>query len=106
MQIVNCTPHALDVELVDGTLRTIPPSGTIARVSTFRKLDRVVDNIPLYTTTYGNVVGLPDPAPDTLYVVSGLVLTALAGSRPDVVGPADLLRDGTGAVIGCRGLTF
>ena len=106
MNIVNCTPHPIDVELVNGEMRTIPPSGILVRTQAVRTLARVIDDVPFYTTTYENVTGLPDPEPDTIYVVSGLTLTALAGSRPDVVAPADLLRDNTGAVIGCRGFTF
>jgi hypothetical protein len=33
------------------------------------------------------VEGLPDPVAGVVYIVSGRVLSELAGSRPDVVSP-------------------
>lgn len=34
MRIVNLTPHVLNVHVADGSVRDIPPSGTVARVAT------------------------------------------------------------------------
>lgn len=42
-------------------------------------------------TTYGAVEGLPDPAPDTIYLVSALV-----GGRPEVASRDDVFIPGTG----------
>ncbi|WP_268884346.1 hypothetical protein [Alicyclobacillus fructus] len=40
-----------------------------------------------------------------MYVASTLVAQAAAsGGRTDVYSPAELVRDGNGTVIGCRGL--
>jgi hypothetical protein len=100
--ILNLTPHTLNVVLADG-VRAIAPSGTIARVSSSQTQTGSVDGIPLFTTTFGDVVDLPAPSPDTLLVVSALVRTAVA-DRKDVVSPGDLVRDDAGNVIGCKGL--
>lgn len=108
MTIVNLTPHALTLVVGSGTV-TVPPSGTVARVAVTREpagtvtLDGVA--VPLYRTTYGAVEGLPDPTPDTLYVVSSLVAAA-ARDRNDLVVPDDLVRDEQGRVVGARGLAF
>jgi len=38
-------------------------------------------------TTLGAVTGLPECQPGTVYIVSGLVLSAVKALRADVVGP-------------------
>ncbi|MBF8378501.1 hypothetical protein IW967_11610 [Alicyclobacillus mali] len=53
----------------------------------------------------GELVDLPDPTDDTVYVTSTIVAQAAArAGRTDVYSPAELVRDGNGTVIGCRGL--
>ena len=42
-------------------------------------------------TTYGAVEGLPDPQPDTIYLVSALI-----SGRPDIAGRDDVFVPGTG----------
>jgi len=61
---------------------------------------------PLYRTTYGAVEGLPDPAPETLYVVSAVVAGRCEGPGMTLVVPDDLVRDEQGRVVGARGLAF
>lgn len=55
-QIINLTPHPLNVILDDGTTVTVAPSGVVPRVAS--------DNIQVapgfVTTTLGDVDGLPD----------------------------------------------
>ena len=108
MKVVNLTPHAMNIVTDSGTA-TIPPSGTVARVTVTRESagTATIDGgvVPLYRTTYGEVTDLPDPAPNTLYVVSSLVAAA-ARDRNDLVVPNDLVRDEQGKVIGARGLAF
>ena len=101
--IVNLTPHAINiVSEEDGINLSIPASGVVARVaSTVTKLDK-----GFYTTAYGDVEGLPEPIEGTVYVVSGLVLSALAGSREDVYAPATTLaaRNEAGQIVSVPGL--
>jgi hypothetical protein len=104
MQIINLTPHDLRVVLPDDSVRVVPRSGTVARVATTRAAGPDVDGIPTVLTAFGDVEGLPAPAADTAYVVSGMV-AARCGDRADVFAPGELVRDADGNVVGCRGLS-
>lgn len=77
----NYTPHP--IALNDG--RTFASEG-LARVSaTFSSFD---EN-GVCSQEFGEVTGLPEPADNTLYIVSALVLTAAkAQGRTDIVAPA------------------
>lgn len=80
MIYINLTPHA--ITLNDGTMY---PSMGVTKVSnTFTDfVDGVCDVV------YGDIVGLPAPKADTLYIVSALVLSAAkAAGRTDCVAPA------------------
>lgn len=80
MNFINLTPHA--VVLNNGTNY---PSQGIARISnSFTTFD---DN-NICNVVYGDIQGLPDPQPDTIYIVSALVLSALKDKRTDIVAPA------------------
>jgi len=94
----NLTPHAIN-EVTTG--QTFPPSGISARVATTSEEVEVVDGIPFNKTQFGEVAGLPDPTPNVIYIVSGLVKSAV--DRSDVVSPSTLVRDEGGNIIGCRG---
>lgn len=78
-KFINYTPHAL--QLNNGT--TIPASGVVARVSASYS-DFDADGV--CQQVFGQVQGLPDPQPNTLYIVSALVLSA--SDRTDLVAPA------------------
>lgn len=85
MKIRNYTPHTITLA---GDTRTVLPSEGIARV----------DGLPL-----GPVVGLPNPRPGTLYVVSVIVAERLP-ERDDLRVPGEQIRDEQGRIIGCRSL--
>ncbi len=109
MNIVNLTPHVLNFmpEGPDGPTVTIPPSGQVARCAVDRvQVDTVaVDGItvPVNQTQFGAVTGLPDPQPDTIYIVSAVVAQAVP-DRPDVFIVDDAVRDDQGRIIGARAL--
>ena len=109
MNIINLTPHALFLMPAGptGPVVTIPPSGLVARCATSRmQVDTVtVDSIsvPVNQTRFGEVSDLPDPQPDTIYVVSALVAQAVP-DRQDVFIVDDAIRDDQGRIIGCRAL--
>lgn len=108
-KIVNLTPHALNLmpEGPDGPTVTIPPSGIVARCTVDRvQVDTVtVDgiSIPVNQTQFGTVTGLPDPQPDTIFVVSALVAQAVP-DRQDVFIVDDAVRDDQGRIIGAKAL--
>lgn len=101
VNFVNCTPHALTVE----GLGTLPASGVVPRCATVRSEAPSVAGVRLVRQTVGQVTGLPSEQPDTIYIVSGMVLAALNGSRPDVVAPdtgPDAIRE-NGQIVAVRG---
>lgn len=112
IHIVNLTPHALNIYNEDGALvECVAPSGTVARVEV--KRERQPDlvrghglmELPVYTTTHGEVEGLPgDSDLGKIYVVSGMTRAACPG-RVDVYQPGELLRNDDGQVVGCIGLS-
>lgn len=79
MEIVNLTPHP--IVITDG--KTYPPSGQVARVST--QYGVAVNGVA--DVSFGEIQGLPDPQPDTIYIVSAM-LVAAAPHRTDLVSPA------------------
>ena len=109
MNIVNLTPHALNLMPAGpaGPVVTIPPSGQVARCA----VDRVQVNtvavdgiaVPVNQTRFGEVSDLPDPQPDTIFVVSALVAQAVP-DRQDVFITDDAVRDEQGRIIGARAL--
>ncbi len=109
MKVVNLTPHALNLMPggPDGPTVTIPPSGQVARCATSRvQVDTVTVGgitVQVNQTRFGEVSGLPDPQPDTIFVVSALVAQAVP-ERQDVFIVDDAVRDEQGRIIGARAL--
>ncbi|GIV86608.1 MAG: hypothetical protein KatS3mg054_0637 [Chloroflexus sp.] len=103
---VNLTPHTITIVHNDAKIE-IPPSGNVARVTSSMEVVGEINGIPVSRATYGSVEGLPAPQDGTVYIVSSLVLSALAGSRPDVVAPdtspTGAVRDEAGRIVGVRG---
>lgn len=105
MNLVNLTPHALNIHLPTGEVVTYPSNG-VARVEATREAGPTFLGIPSVVTTFGEVTGLPAPAAETIYVVSALVQNhPSVVHREDVYSPNDLVRDEEQKVIGARGLT-
>ena len=99
--IVNLTPHAITI--IGKTPITIPPSDTVARCAVTRHQVGSVNGIPVNRSVFGTVEGLPDPQPDTYYIVSAVVAQACP-DRNDLLIPDDTVRDEQGRIIGCRAL--
>ena len=102
MKFVNLTPHALTVE----GLGTLPASGQVARVSVAQRDMGTRGGVRLRQSAKGMVEGIPAPVEGVTYIVSGMVLDALAGSRlADVVAPdtgPDAIRE-NGQIVAVRG---
>lgn len=104
--IINCTPHQLNIKAADGSFNKIDPSGICPRVTVKTVPSSTVDGIQLWDTEMGEVTGLPEIKPDHIYVVSLAVKSALAGKYPKgtFVSPGTLIRGEDGQPIGCNGL--
>lgn len=96
----NLTPHSITVRLPDGSERTYPASGTVARVTTFETSALSLDGIPTIYRRTGNVEGLALPLTQPV-LVSAMVLAELRGVdnvyAPDT-GPT-AIRDERGQVV-------
>lgn len=99
-QILNLTPHEINI----GTA-SIKPFGVVARVyvesisdGEFTTASGVT--IPISHSYYGDVENLPNPMPNTIYIVSALVASRVP-TRSDVFYPCCMVRDTQGRVIGC-----
>ena len=104
MQIINLTPHPIN--FLDGDnnpVLTVQPSGTIARAKQTRTLCGTVAGIPVNQCAYGTVQGLPEPAKETIYIVSAITAQACP-ERADVYIVDDSVRDENGHIIGVRAL--
>lgn len=106
MKIINLTPHEIIIITKEGVEMHIPPSGIIARCTTTREVEEIINvdgvEIPINRTVFGTVENLPDPQPDTLYIVSTIVANAVKGKRNDIIIPDDTIRDEQGRIIGAR----
>ena len=100
MQFMNLTSHDIN-EVTTGL--AIPPSGRVARVkaSTIKSAEHA--GVPIYSSTFGAVEGLPEPQTDVIYIVSALALNAVPTNRTDVVSPGSLQRNEHNQPIGCCG---
>jgi hypothetical protein len=104
INLVNLTSH----DIIDTTTYTvIPQSKMVARVDMQSTIAYTINNIPVYTMTLDRVTGIPEPQPNTVYIVSSLCLDMMRQNnlhRDDVVCPgrAEKNKD-TKAIIGCRG---
>lgn len=113
--LINLTPHEVTIELSNGKKLIIPPSGVVARVEVTMApisavpvmVDGELVEIPVNRAFYGEVVGLPDPQPNTFFIVSSMVLQALGWGRLDVIAPdtspTGAVRDGSGKITAVRG---
>ena len=80
MEYVNLTPH--QINLNNG--RNFPASGQVARITVgFSEIKG-----DLCCQFFGEVKNLPSYQEGVRYIVSVMILSALRGSRPDVVAPA------------------
>lgn len=104
MKLVNLTHHA--IHFLDGEnnqVLTVEPSGVVARAAQTRTRSGEIAGIPVNQCAYGQVQGLPEPAPEMAYVVSALTAQACP-ERKDVYIVDDTIRDGNGRIVGCRAL--
>lgn len=100
MKFVNLTPHEISVDK-DAVRISIPSTGdcrvAVKAVDDGDTLEILNEagmkfKVPLVRNNYGDIEGLPKQEPDTVYIVSLIVLNALKtkgrlGYRPDVVAP-------------------
>lgn len=107
--MINLTPHEIVIDCEDGfDSIKILPSGQVARLEqTIRPLSPIAignTQIPVYEFGFGEVFGLPEPD-GNVYIVSRMVLDAVKTSREDVYAPGEAIRDASGRIVACKGLS-
>ena len=102
--IFNLTPHAVNIVAEDlSPLATINPEEESARCSQTTIITGSIGNIPITSTSFGCVEGLPEEQEDIYYIVSRLVMQGCPNRR-DLLVPNDIVRDDTGRIVGCKSL--
>jgi hypothetical protein len=109
-RLVNLTPH--DVAIIgSGAVIVVPPSGRVARIEDRRISDTTIQTsdgpVTVTDVRYGDVVFIPPPDGESIFIVSQIVAMMLAVrgiQRDDVVSPGRAVKDGSKAILGCVGL--
>lgn len=104
MEIINATPHTLNIINKNGEAVSIAPSGILPRVEEREVRRGIIGDFELVTFSAGEVYGLPPVETGKFYVVSRPVASALVGKRNDILVPGSFLRDEGGNIVGCKGL--
>jgi hypothetical protein len=117
--VINCTPHdvviysSADCYMYNGSLylregdeeypeplRVYPAAKEPARVTFAQDHAGMVDGILIYRWFTEEIVNLPEPKPDTCYIVSKILAQACP-EREDLIFPGTVVRDADGHVVGC-----
>ena len=110
MQLINLTPHTITFFAGNKVVLSIKSHG-VARVLSAPEIVKYIQvgdvSVPQTHTIYGEIEGLPDPTPGIWYIVSNMIVSALAQRgihRDDLFTPGVQVRDDQGRVIGCHTL--
>ena len=104
MKIINMTPHPIVIlDDQDEEIITLLPSGNLIRLDAETKRTGRFGEIPISETRFGDLQGLPKMAIGVWYIVSQVVKNALP-DRLDLLVPAEVVRNETGQIVGCRSL--
>lgn len=102
--LVNLTDHTITLYTGHTAVHYLPALHRPPVVHMTRRTERALDGpwgtIPLVYTQFERVEFMPDPAPNTYYIVATIVANALP-DRQDLVVPDFLVRK-DGRVVGCR----
>ena len=103
MKIENRTPHPVNIlDENNNEIARFESAGQI-RLTAVVVAAEPIDGIPTSRTEFGAPEGLPEYNGGTYYIVSQLVKSALP-NRGDLLVPAEVVRDESGTIIGCRSL--
>jgi len=102
-KIVNLTPHIIKISNLENLdIIEVEPSGTVCRVDVYQtEVDRLFGYIPIMQNRYGELIDLPNPEENTIFLVSSLVLSRIE-HRNDVYAPdtgPTAVRNATGHIV-------
>jgi hypothetical protein len=100
--VKNLTPHPIHVVDENAKIvKTFATDGLVRLKASTVMTGLEIDGVPITKTEFGEPVGLPEFQDGVFLIVSQLVKSALR-DRTDLVVPAEVVRDTTGNIIGCR----
>jgi hypothetical protein len=100
MNIINMTPHPINLVDKQGIIIEVFPSNGIIRLeSQIMSMGYINDIVPITKTVFNEPEGLPNYDENTYYIVSQLVKNAI--DRKDLIVPTEILRDEKGNILGC-----
>lgn len=85
-KFINLTPHRINVVTPEGVEHEFQSEGVARIDETGFSVLRAHAGVDIRETQYGAVVGLPEPQPGVLYIVSSMVRDRMPG-RTDLVSP-------------------
>ena len=96
IKIVNLTPHEINIVGHE----PIPSSGSVRVAETSHVIDEI-NGIDIIVKKFGKVEGMPEPQPDTVFVVSLMVAQQLT-HRDDILTVGETVRNEAGQVVGAK----
>lgn len=109
-EIINLTPHAVNIIAEDGSTVAVFPSQGVARAS--QQDIPVTTNaagVEIVRTEFGATVDLPAPEAGKLFIVSIITVNAAEAegrTTDDLLITSTPVRDDKGQIIGCRRLAI
>lgn len=102
-EIINLTPHDINVYKDDKILLTLTSQG-IARAESKSEVIGEVNGIPITKVSFGEPIDLPEPKEDVYLLVSRITIESAKNhgrTTKDLLTTDNLVRDDNGKVIGC-----
>lgn len=111
VNIVNLTPHTLNIYDLEGAdcIQNVPSSGMARLSETVTDTGNTINGIPVVQIIRdaSGITGVPEPTDNTIYVVSDMAFGPLReAGRTDIYRSGVAVRDETGCIIGCKGLSI
>lgn len=107
MEIINLTPHKINIVDNDGKLIKVFKSEGVARATQKDVEIGMLEGIPIIETHFGEPIDLPEYDQGTYYIVSAITAKAasLSGrNTQDLLLTGKTVRNGDGQIIGCQAL--
>ena len=105
--IINLTPHKINIVDEEGNVVKIFESSGVARAAQNDVQIGMLEGIPIIETKFGEPVDLPEYNQGTYYIVSALTAKAasLSGRNTrDLLLTGKTVRNSDGQIIGCQAL--
>jgi hypothetical protein len=105
--IINLTPHRINIVDEEGNVVKIFESSGVARAAQNDVQIGMLEGIPIIETKFGEPVDLPEYNQGTYYIVSALTAKAasLSGRNTrDLLLTGKTVRNSDGQIIGCQAL--